>query len=154
MFPSAIATCSAEGRPNITYLSIVHLVDEERIALSNQFMSKTAVNFRENPQVAIRVTDPATMDEYDLVARYVRSQSSGDLFDSMRAQLDAVAAQVGIEDTFRLRGIEVLDVESCYRSSGGAVSETIEGPKAAPLAGFEVFVQRMAECRDLAEATR
>ncbi len=152
--PSAIATTSADGVPNVTYLSIVSYVDEERVALSNQFMSKTLVNIRENPQVAIRVIDPETMHEYDIDARYVRSEVSGELFDAMRAQLEAVAAQVGMEDAFRLRCVEVLQVDACRPSSGGEPSVVPESSGTAVLGGLGVFFRRLGGCRDLSEATR
>ena len=77
VLPSAIATSSSDGIPNVTCLSMVLYVDEERIALSNQFMNKTSENLHENPQVAIPILDPETMHEYDLDARYVRSEASG-----------------------------------------------------------------------------
>jgi len=152
--PAAIATTSLDGVPNVTYLSIVSYVDDERIALSNQFMSKTLANLHESPQVAIRVIDPETMHEYDIDARYVHSEASGDLFDAMRAQLEGVAAQVGMGDTFRLRCVEVLQVNECRRSSGGEPPVLPVLPRVAVLSGLEVFVRRLGECRDLAEATR
>ena len=50
--PLVLATASADGIPNVTYLSKAHVVDEHRIALSNQFISKSARNLAENPQAS------------------------------------------------------------------------------------------------------
>ena len=58
--PAIIATASADGVPNVTYLSRVTLVDDERVALSNQFFSKTAKNLVENPRASVLVLDPLT----------------------------------------------------------------------------------------------
>ena len=37
--PSWVTTCSADGVPNATIVSIVHYVDSERVALTRQFLS-------------------------------------------------------------------------------------------------------------------
>jgi hypothetical protein len=34
LIPAPFATCSPDGTPNITYMSIVHLIDSERVGLS------------------------------------------------------------------------------------------------------------------------
>ena len=39
VIPAAVATLDADGVPNVSYLSQVHMVDEQHIALSNQFTS-------------------------------------------------------------------------------------------------------------------
>jgi hypothetical protein len=40
--PAVLATASAAGVPNITYLSKIHRVDDERVALSNQSCRRPA----------------------------------------------------------------------------------------------------------------
>jgi hypothetical protein len=149
-----IATCSPDGTPNVTYLSVVLYVAAGRIALSNQFMSKTLSNLEANPQVGIRVIDPEAMVEYDIDARRIGSEASGDLFDSMRAQVEAVAAQTGMESTFRLRTVEILQVDGCRRAGNGSESNRDISTRPDALGGLEVVVRRLAECRDMAEATR
>ena len=47
--PAVIATASAAGVPNVTYLSRVRYVDDEHVALSNQFFSKTCAQPRREP---------------------------------------------------------------------------------------------------------
>jgi hypothetical protein len=48
--PSWVTTCSADGVPNGSIVSIVHYVDSERVALTRQFMNKSRINLDENPQ--------------------------------------------------------------------------------------------------------
>ena len=47
--PAEIATASADGTPNVTHLSRVHMVDDDHVALSNQFFSKTMQQPRREP---------------------------------------------------------------------------------------------------------
>ena len=60
VIPSIIATASADGMPNISYLSHVVRVDDAHVALSNQFFAKTAANVRANPHVTLILVDGFT----------------------------------------------------------------------------------------------
>ncbi len=108
--PAVIATTAADGTPNVTYLSRVHPVDDERVALSNQFFSKTARNLIENPRASLLIVDPTTHDEYRLTIEYERTERRGALFDRLRADVDAVAALTGMQDVFRLRAADIYRV--------------------------------------------
>jgi len=64
VIPSIIATASQDGVPNISYLSHVALVDDEHVALSDQFFSKTAANIRANNNAAVMLVDPRDGGQY------------------------------------------------------------------------------------------
>ena len=110
LIPSTIATAAADGTPNITHLSRVHMVDDEHVALSNQFFSKTIQNLAANPRACVCVVDPLTFDSYRLVLRYERTERRGPLFDRMRRDIDAIAALTGMEGIFKLRSADVYRV--------------------------------------------
>jgi adenylate cyclase len=112
--PAVIATVSAAGTPNITYLSKVRLVGDERVALSNQFFSKTARNLAENPRASLLVVDPTTYDEFRLTLVYERTERRGPVFERLREDVDTIAALQGMQDVFKLRAADVyrvVDVE-------------------------------------------
>ncbi len=44
VIPATLATCSAEGIPNATYVSQMQYVDPRHVALSFQFFNKTREN--------------------------------------------------------------------------------------------------------------
>lgn len=108
--PSILATCSADGEPNLVHLSQVLLVDDDHVAISNQFLGKTAKNLAANPMATMLCVDPVTGASYKLLARYERCERDGPRFDAARAQLDAIAALTGMQDVFTLHSIDVFRV--------------------------------------------
>ncbi|MBA4790110.1 MAG: GAF domain-containing protein [Rhizobiales bacterium] len=110
VIPSIIATASADGMPNISYLSHVVRVDEEHVALSNQFFAKTAANIRANPHVTLILVDGFTGDQFLLAIGFVRSVETGPLFDRIALQLKASSAQLGMSEIMRLRSADIFRV--------------------------------------------
>ncbi len=110
VIPSIIATASADGMPNVSYLSHVVRVDDEHVALSNQFFAKTAANVRANPKVTLILVDGFTGDQFLLDISFVRSVDGGALFDKIARQLKASSAQVGMSEVMRLRSADIFRV--------------------------------------------
>jgi predicted pyridoxine 5'-phosphate oxidase superfamily flavin-nucleotide-binding protein len=110
LVPAEIATASADGIPNVTHLSRVHMLDDERVVLSNQFFSKTVRNLAENPHACVVVIDPVTFDSYKLDVQYERTERRGPIFERLRRDIDAVAALTGMEGVFTLKSADVYRV--------------------------------------------
>ncbi|WP_138468585.1 GAF domain-containing protein [Poseidonocella sp. HB161398] len=110
VIPSIIATASADGMPNVSYLSHVVRVDEEHVALSNQFFAKTAANVRANPAVTLILVDGFTGEQFLLDISFVRSVDSGELFERIARDLRATSAQVGMSEVMRLRSADIFRV--------------------------------------------
>lgn len=108
--PAEIATASADGVPNVTHLSRVHMLDDERVALTNQFFSKTTRNLAENPLACVVVIDPTNYDSYRLLVQYERTERRGPLFERLRRDIDAIAALTGMEGVFKLRSADIYRV--------------------------------------------
>ena len=117
--PAVIATASADGIPNVTYLSKVRIVDAERVALSNQFFSKTAQNLVENPRADILVIDPRDYDQYRLSLQYERTDRRGPVFDRLRVDVDVAAALEGMQDVYKLRAADIYRVVRIERVPSG-----------------------------------
>ena len=75
--PSLVATCAADGVPNLTYVSHVHYVDRTHVALSFQFFNKTRANILANPRATVFLVDPHTAARYVLHVRYLRTEARG-----------------------------------------------------------------------------
>jgi predicted pyridoxine 5'-phosphate oxidase superfamily flavin-nucleotide-binding protein len=108
--PSTIATAAADGTPNVTYLSKVHIVDDEHVALTDQFFSKTNRNLAENPYACVLVIEPDTYEQWRLLLRYERSERRGRLFDRLDRDIEAIAALTGMQGVFKLRAVAVYRV--------------------------------------------
>lgn len=90
--PSAIATCAADGTPNVALLSQVHYVDDEHVALSFQFFNKTRENVLANPRAVVQVMDPVSGAHFRLHLEYLRTETDGPLFENMKAKLAGIAS--------------------------------------------------------------
>ncbi|MEO8244628.1 MAG: pyridoxamine 5'-phosphate oxidase family protein, partial [bacterium] len=110
VIPSIIATVSEEGIPNISYLSDVVQVDARHVALSNQFFGKTGANLRAVPRATILLVDGRGGAQYRLETLFIRSETSGEVFDRMAMHLTASSAQVGMADVMRLKAVDVFHV--------------------------------------------
>ncbi len=147
IIPSTICTVADDGTPNITYLSVVHRIDENHVALSRQFFKKTEANTLVNPFAQVQVFEPPTGRQFLLDLIYERTDTSGPLFERMRTKLDAVAAHEGMEQVFKLRGVDICRVMSCEMLP----CEFPDGParKDVAIERVEAVSQRIAEADDL-----
>jgi len=154
VIPSWLVTCSADGVPNITVISIAHYVDQERVALTRQFFNKTSANLDANPQAQLVVCDPETIDQFLLDLRFLHTETEGPTFDAVAANLDAVASQTGMQGVFRLRGVDIHRVLSCVPLGETLKAPPQRGVELRTLAALEEYVRRLAGCTDYTDATR
>ena len=152
--PAILTTASPDGVPNIMYLSRAHKVDDQRIALSNQFMSKSARNLAANPRADLLLLDPHTHDEYRLTLQYERTDRRGHVFDRLRADIESLAALVGMQDVFRLRAADifrVLSIEAVPHKTTGADAgfHSIARAPTAEVSGLAELARRLGRAPDL-----
>ena len=147
MIPASICSCSREGTPNLTYLSIVHRIDGRHVGLSYQFFNKTRANVLQNAAVQVMVVSPTNMRQYRLDLRYERTETEGVIFDRMKTRLDAVASQTGMSQVFRLRGVDIFEVLDCRPINARTGAEEL--PRIDYLPQIEEFTARLAACSTL-----
>ena len=135
--PAVLATASGDGVPNVTYISRAHRVDDQRIALSNQFMSKTALNLIANPRASLLLVDPLTHDEYRLALVYERTERRGHVFERLSADIEALAALEGMEGVYRLRAADVFRVVEIVEEPPNPTGALPDELPAARVAGVE-----------------
>lgn len=149
IIPSAISTLAADGTPNVTYLSVVHRVDDDHVALSRQFFNKTDSNTLVNPYAQVCVIDPYSGSMYLLDLVYERTESEGPRFERMRTKLDAVAAHEGMANIFRLKGTDVCRVEAVTRLPGAA--DVGQPRREVKIERVEEFSRQLADVHEMDE---
>jgi adenylate cyclase len=112
ILPAQLFTCSLDGVPNAAYLSHVDYVDRSHVALSFQFFNKSRRNIAENPHALVIVPDPDTGQCWELRLKYVRSETSGPLFERMALRIEAIASYCGLKGIFKLLAADVYEVLS------------------------------------------
>ena len=157
--PAAVATCSREGEPNVTWLSQVTLVDERHVALSCQFFNKTRRNVAGNPHATVVVHHPVTLEAWHLRLRFDHSETEGPLFDAMALRVQAIATTTGMGGVFRLRAADVYEVLEVEPLAGYLLPPdpvVDAAPAAAPatgplteLRGLQAVSERLNRARDL-----
>lgn len=126
VIPGMLTTCSRAGVPNMIAVSYVHRVDDTHVAISRQFFRKTHENLAENPYAQVAVMDPVNMDTYRLDLKFSHEESSGPLYEILRARVDAVASQTGMSGVFRVVAAVVFQV------IGIEPVQSLEGPAPVP----------------------
>ncbi len=145
--PSGLVTCSKDGVPNVTYISQVHLLKDDHIAISYQFFNKTKDNLLQNPQASLLVIDPISCVQYRFQLQYVKQQTSGAAFEKVKTKLDAVASMSGMSKVFRLKGIDVYKVlqwECMEKNSPPELS-----PATVSFEEFNAVTRAISECDQL-----
>jgi len=148
IIPSPFCTCSASGMPNVTYLSVVHRVDSNHVALSFQFFNKSRKNLLENPKAQVLLVEPATFRQFQLNLAYQTTLTEGLVFERLRIHLDAVASQIGMSHIFSLQGADIFEVLDCRAVSGNV---PLEAMQSLPdhLRGLDALTERLTACGDL-----
>jgi putative methionine-R-sulfoxide reductase with GAF domain len=136
LIPAGFFTCSRDGIPNAAFLSHVEYVDATHVALSFQFFNKSKANVCENPHALVRLIDPDTSQGWRLRLRYVRSETSGPVFERMDLRIEAIASYTGLKGIFKLRAAdiyEVLSVEAVEDEPGRVVPEAVRARSVDPV---------------------
>jgi adenylate cyclase len=147
VIPGSMATCDLDGTPNVSTLSQVQFVDGEHVALSYQFFNKTRQNILANPRAMLQLIDPHTGAHYRLALQYLRTETSGPLFESMKAKLAGIASHVGMAGVFRLLGSDVYRVLRIERMPGDTLPEPV--PPRNTLQALRRSAEHLTTCCDL-----
>jgi hypothetical protein len=148
VIPPSMCSVSADGVPHVNYLSHAEYIDHEHIALTFQFFKRSRDNVLATGRVALALDDPYTGAGVVMQLQYLRTDTSGPVYERLRAKLAGIAAHTGMDKVFRLRGADLFRVLDVALANDADVL-----PGAAPrcdlAAGARAVSQRLADCTDL-----
>lgn len=147
VIPGTMATACPNGMPNVAYLSQVQFVDSRHVALSYQFFNKTRQNLMANPFASLVVIHPVSATQYRMTVEYLHTETSGPLFESMKAKLAGVASHTGMSGIFRLLGADLFRVHDIERVPGASLPAP--PPHNNLLSSLRTCSDRLAACNDL-----
>jgi adenylate cyclase len=149
--PAIMATTAADGTPNVAYISQVYYVDQDHVALSFQFFNKTRQNLLAHPRSTLLVLNPINAVFYRLHLRYLRTETEGPVFESMKAQLAGIASHTGMAEVFRLLGSDIHEVIEIERLPQEPLAEALPAPppRPNPLAVLRRGSARLSAARSL-----
>lgn len=147
VIPAVLGTADLAGMPDASYLSQVQYMDRDHVALSYQFFNKTRANILDNPHARLTVVNPYTGAQYSLALQYLRTETSGQLFESMKAKLAGLASHTGMTGVFKLLGSDVFRVTEIICVDG----DVAPPPARNTLAALRLCSERLLACRDLAQ---
>ena len=110
--PIPIATASKEGVPNVIFVGLMKILDDETLMFVDNFFVKTAMNLAENPRISVLCYDTETKRSFQIKGS-VKVAKSGHQFDEMKKWVQAVNPKLPS------RAAIVVKVEAVYDSMSG-----------------------------------
>lgn len=150
VIPPTLCTASADGMPNVSYLSLAEYVDPLHIALSYQFFNRSRENVLATKRAALTLDDGYSGAGVILQIEYLRTETEGPVFERLRAKLMGVASHSGMDEVFHLRGADIYRVREMRRVPGRRELPGAQ-PRVDVAANSRLLSERMAHCEDMAE---
>jgi len=112
-WPHPLATASADGKPNVVYIGILNVLDDETLVLADNYFNKTAINLESNPWASIVCWTKEPKRSYQIKGR-VSFCDEGEIFDDI---VDTVYRR---NPKIKVRRAAIMKIEEIYEASSGA----------------------------------
>lgn len=110
--PIPIATATKDGTPNVIFIGLMKVLDDETLLLADNFFLKTAANLSENPRISVLCYDTDTKRSYQIKGS-ARIYKAGPHFDEMRKWVH------GVNPKLPAKAAVVVKVEAVYDAMWG-----------------------------------
>ena len=110
--PIPIATATKDGTPNVIFIGLMKILDDETLMLADNFFLKTAANLSENPRISVLCYDGDTKKSYQSKGS-AKIYKAGPMFDEMRKWVH------GVNPKLPAKAAVVVKVEAVYDAMWG-----------------------------------
>jgi predicted pyridoxine 5'-phosphate oxidase superfamily flavin-nucleotide-binding protein len=110
--PIPIATASKEGTPNVVYVGLLKILDDENLMLADNFFNKTAHNLEENPKMSIICYSSETKKSFQIKGSTTICKEGED-YESMKKWVQ------GINPKLPAKGCVMVRIEEIYNAMPG-----------------------------------
>lgn len=110
--PVPIATASKSGVPNVVFVGLLKVVDDENIMIADNFFYKTAQNLAENPKISILCYNSENKKSFQIKGN-VTVCKEGEPFERMRSWVH------GINNKLPAKSCVMVKVTEIYNAMWG-----------------------------------
>ena len=109
VFP--VATCSADGEPNMNMVGLLKVIDDGTVWLVDNFMDKTLANVKENPRASFVVWSADTKGAWQ-VKGDVNVVNSGEDYEKAQEWAHSIRDTLPAKNLLVMRVTEIYNVKS------------------------------------------
>lgn len=106
--PVPIATSSKSGVPNVVFVGLLKVVDDENIMIADNFFYKTAQNLAENPKISILCYNSENKKSFQIKGNATVSKE-GETFEQMRSWVHGINNKLPAKSCVMVRVTEIYN---------------------------------------------
>jgi hypothetical protein len=106
--PVPIATASKDGIPNVVFVGLLKIVDDETLMLADNFFYKTAANLMENPKISILCYNSETKKSFQIKGSAMVCKE-GPSFNDMRNWVHGINPKLPAKACVMVKVDEIYD---------------------------------------------
>jgi len=110
--PVPIATASKSGVPNVVFIGLLKIVDDETLMIADNFFYKTASNLKENPKISVLCYSSETKKSFQIKGN-VTLCKEGENFNQMREWVH------GINNKLPAKACVMVKITEIYNAMWG-----------------------------------
>ncbi len=110
--PVPIATASKNGMPNVVFVGLLKIIDDENLMLVDNFFQKTAQNLMENPKISILCYNGETKKSFQIKGSTTMCKE-GENYDQMKKWVQ------GVNPKLPAKGCLMVKIEEIYNAMWG-----------------------------------